>query len=153
MKEQLLKYTGVSLTCAVKYIFGVFGALSTGLNFFETLICTVGGGMLGVVIYLYLWDLILFIYRKFVPKRPKVGGIKINNTKRWIVKVIIKYELYGIAFLTPLLLSVPIGTLLAATIEPSKWRIKLFMFFSFLGWTLFLYGAFALFGIRIDNLL
>lgn len=152
MKEQLLKYIGVSLTCAVKYIFGVLGALTAGLNFFETLICTVAGGMLGVVVYLYLWDLITFVYRKFVPKKPKEGGIRINNTKRWIVKVIIKYELYGIAFLTPLLLSVPIGTLLAAAIEPSKWRIKLFMFFSFLGWTLLLYGAYALLGIKIDSL-
>lgn len=153
MKEQLAKYIGVVLTCAVKYIFGVLGALTTGLNFFETLLTTLIGGMIGVFVYLYLWDLIIFIYRKFVPKKPKEGGIKINTTKRWIVKVIIKYELYGIAFLTPLLLSVPIGTLLAAAIEPNKWRIKLFMFFSFLGWTLFLYGAYALLGIRIDELL
>jgi hypothetical protein len=152
MKEQLAKYIGVSLTCAVKYIFGVLGALTAGLNFFETLICTLVGGMLGVFVYLYLWDLIQFVYRKFVPKKPKLGGIKINNTKRWIVKVIIKYELYGIAFLTPLLLSVPIGTLLAAAIEPNKWRIKMFMFGSFLGWTLLLYGIYALFGVRIDKL-
>jgi hypothetical protein len=153
MKELIFKYLGVSLTCAVKYIFGVFGALAANLNFFETLICTVGGGMVGVFVYLYLWDLILFLYRKFVPAKPKTGGIKINKTKRWIVKVIIKYELYGIAFLTPLLLSVPIGTLLAATLEPNKWRIKRFMFFSFLGWTLLIYGISALFGVKLDELL
>lgn len=150
MKEQLAKYIGVSLTCAVKYIFGVLGALGSGLNFFETLICTLIGGMVGVFVYLYLWDLIMFVYRKLVPKKPKQGGIKISSTKRWIVKVIVKYELYGIAFLTPLLLSVPIGTLLAAAIEPNKWRIKMFMFFSFLGWTLFLYGVYALLGVRFD---
>jgi hypothetical protein len=153
MNEQLLKYIGVALTCAVKYIFGVLGALTTGLNFFETLITTLVGGMTGVFVYLYLWDLITFLYRKFVPKKPKVGGIKISATKRWIVKVIVKYELYGIAFLTPLLLSVPIGTLLAAAIEPNKWRIKRFMFCSFLGWTLLLYGIYSLFGIRIDAVL
>jgi hypothetical protein len=152
MDEQFAKYIGVSITCSVKYIFGVLGALSTGLNFFETLVSTLAGGMVGVFVYLYLWDLIMFSYRKFVPKKPKLGGIKISNTKRWIVKVVIKYELYGIAFLTPLLLSVPIGTLLAAAIEPNKWRIKLFMFFSFLGWTLLLYGIYALFGIRVDKI-
>jgi hypothetical protein len=153
MKEQLAKYIGVSLTSAVKYLFGVLGALTAGLNFVETLLCTMIGGMAGVFIYLYLWDLIMLVYRKFVPKKPKQGGIKINNTKRWIVKIILKYELYGIALLTPLLLSVPIGTLLAATIEPNKWRVKRFMFFSFLGWTLLIYGIYALLGIRVDELL
>lgn len=152
MKEEIAKYIGVTLTCAVKYIFGVIGAVTTGLNFFETLICTLTGGMLGVIIYLYLWDLILLVYRKFFPPKPKEGGIKINNTKRWIVKIIIKYELYGIAFLTPLLLSVPIGTIMAAALEPNKWRIKRFMFFSFLGWTLLIYGISALFGVKVDGL-
>ncbi len=152
MKEEIAKYVGVSLTCAVKYIFGVIGAVTTGLNFFETLICTLTGGMLGVIVYLYLWDLIVLVYRQFFPSKPKEGGIKINNTKRWIVKIIIKYELYGIAFLTPLLLSVPVGTIMAAALEPNKWRIKRFMFFSFLGWTLLIYGISALFGIKVDGL-
>jgi hypothetical protein len=152
MKELIAKYIAVVLTSAVKYIFGVVAALSAGLNFLETLVCTVGGGMLGVFIYLYLWELILKIYRRFFPLKKK-EGIKINNTKRWIVKIIVKYELYGIAFLTPLLLSVPVGVILAAALEESKWRIKRYMFFSFLGWTLLLYAIYTLFGIRVDEVL
>jgi hypothetical protein len=152
MNEHIAQYIGVALTSSVKYIFGVIGAITTELGFWETLICTVGGGMLGVVVYLYLWELLVTIYRKFFPAKPKQGGIKINNTKRWIVKIIIKYELYGIAFLTPLLLSVPIGTIMAAALEENKWRIKRYMFFSFLGWTLALYGLSALFGINVREL-
>ena len=152
MNEHIAQYIGVALTSSVKYIFGVIGAITTGLGFWETLICTVGGGMAGVVVYLYLWELLVTIYRKFFPAKPKLGGIKINNTKRWIVKIIIKYELYGIAFLTPLLLSVPIGTIMAAALEENKWRIKRYMFFSFLGWTLALYGLSALFGINVREL-
>jgi hypothetical protein len=67
------------------------------------------------------------------------------------VKVILKYELYGIAFLTPILLSVPIGTLMAAALEENKWRIKRYMFVSFAFWTLLLYGIYAFFGIRVDE--
>ncbi|MES2558454.1 MAG: hypothetical protein V4590_01850 [Bacteroidota bacterium] len=151
MKELIAKYIAVVLTSSVKYIFGVITALSTGLNFLETLICTVGGGMLGVIVYLYLWELILKIYRRFFPKK-KTEGIRINKTKRWIVKVIVKYELYGIAFLTPLLLSVPVGVMLAAALEESKWRIKRYMFFSFLGWTLLIYAISALMHIKVDEL-
>lgn len=151
MKELIAKYIVVVLTSAVKYIVGVITALSTGLNFLETLICTVGGGMLGVIVYLYLWELILKVYRRFFPPKRK-EGIKINNTKRWIVKIIVKYELYGIAFLTPLLLSVPIGVMLAAALEPNKWRIKRYMFFSFLGWTLLIYAISALMHVKVDEL-
>jgi hypothetical protein len=151
MKEQVAQYIAVILTSAVKFMIGVLGALGAGFNFIETLICTVGGGMLGVVVYLYLWELLVKVYRRFVPIKPKVGGIKISNTRRWIVKIIVKYELYGIAFLTPVLLSVPIGVLLAAALEENKWRIKRYMFFSFAFWALLLYGIYALFGVRVDE--
>ena len=107
--------------------------------------------MLGVVVYLYLWELIVKIYRRYVPVKRKKEGLKVNNTRRWIAKVVLKYELYGIAFLTPLILSVPFGTLLGIAISKNKWRVMRFMFFSFLGWTLVLYGIYALFGIRIDE--
>jgi hypothetical protein len=150
MNELIAKYTVVVLTSAVKYIVGVITAVTTGLNFVETLICTVGGGMLGVIVYLYLWELIVKVYRRFFPKKRK-EGIKINNTKRWIVKIVVKYELYGIAFLTPLLLSVPIGVMMAAALEENKWRIKRYMFFSFLGWTLLIYAISTLFGVRVEE--
>lgn len=150
MKELIAKYTAVALTSAVKYIVGVITAVTTGLNFVETLICTVGGGMLGVIVYLYLWELIVKVYRRFFPKK-RTEGIKINNTKRWIVKIVVKYELYGIAFLTPLLLSVPIGVMMAAALEENKWRIKRYMFFSFLGWTLLIYAISTLFGVRVEE--
>lgn len=151
MKEQLLKYFTVGLTCSIKYIFGVLGAIGAGFNLIEILITTLVGGMIGVIVYLYLWELILKLYRRFFPPKKK-EGIKINNTKRWIVKIIIKYELYGIAFLTPLLLSVPIGTMMAAALEPNKGRIIRFMFFAFLGWTLGLYGLAQWLGPEIHKL-
>lgn len=151
MKDQLLKYLTVGLTCSIKYIFGVLGAIGAGFNLIEILITTLVGGIIGVIVYLYLWELILKLYRRSFPPKKK-EGIKINNTKRWIVKIIIKYELYGIAFLTPLLLSVPIGTMMAAALEPNKGRIIRFMFFSFLGWTLGLYGLAQLLGPEINKL-
>jgi hypothetical protein len=150
METYILKIVTVVVWSAVKYIFGFITALGLGFNFLEVLIANVGGGMIGVIVYLYLWELIVKIYRRFFPKK-KTEGMKINRTRRWIVKVVVKYELYGIAFLTPLLLSVPVGTLLAAALEPDKWRIKRYMFISFLGWTLALYGIYALFGVRIEE--
>ncbi len=141
----------VMVWSAIKYIIGFGLALASGFNLLEVLIGTVGGGMLGVVVYLYLWDLIVHVFRKFVPKKNK--PVKFSKTKRIIVKIIKEYELYGVAFLTPLVLTMPIGTILASTIEPNKWRIKLFMFVSLMFWTLFIYGLKELFNFDLPGLL
>lgn len=151
MKELLAKYIAVILTSAVKYLIGVFTAMGTNLNFIETLLCTVGGGMLGVVVYLYLWDGILFLYHKIRPPKPKVHK-PVGKHRRWLLKFIIKYEIVGIVILTPVLLSVPVGTILAAAFEENKWKIKRYMFFSFLGWTLLTYGLYALLGVKLTDL-
>jgi uncharacterized membrane protein len=124
-------------------------ALGLGMSFIETLICNVGGGMLGVIVYLYLWEFMSRLRQRYFPKKP-FHGIRINSTRRFVVKFIRKYELIGVAILTPLILTPPIGTLVAAALEPDKWRIKRVMFFSFLGWTLCLYGIYSFFGIRLD---
>jgi hypothetical protein len=141
--EVLLKMLTVILWSAVKYIVGIGFAIGFGYNLIETLLLTVGGGMLGVVVYLYLWTFILGIYHRYFPK--KVKPIKFSKNKRRLVTIIKKYEVWGIAFLTPMILTPPLGTILASTIEPNKWRIKLIMFISFCFWTLVILGAKLLF--------
>ncbi len=131
--ELILKILTVVLLSAVKYLFGVSAAIAFGFNYFQILILTVSGGMLGVVVYLYLWELILHIKNRFRPKKNK--PIKFTPMKRKLVRFIKKYEVWGIAFLTPII-TPPIGTILASSIEHNKWRIKLLMFLSFTFWTI-----------------
>lgn len=138
MKELIAKYAAIAVTSAVKYLFGVGAALGAGFNFLEMMICTVGGGMLGVIFYLYLWEGIVFLYHKIVPAKPKQFK-PVGKHRRKLLKFIIKYEIVGIAILTPVLLSVPVGTILAAAFEESKWKIKQYMFLSFVGWSLLMY--------------
>jgi hypothetical protein len=152
MVEYLFKVFLVVFWSAVKYIIGFVTALGFGFNFFETLVYNVAGGMTGVVIYLYLWDFMVRLRHRFFPPKPRTG-IKISRFRRWLVKFIRKYEIYGIIVLTPILLTPPVGTILAASIEHNKWKIKRMMFFSFLGWTLLLYEIYKLFGIRLDEII
>jgi hypothetical protein len=104
--ELILKILTVVLWSAVKYIVGISFAIGFGFNALNTLLLTVGGGMFGVVIYLYLWDLILSIIHRFRPKKNK--PIKFTPMKRKLVRFIKKYEVWGIAFLTPLFLRRPL---------------------------------------------
>lgn len=143
--DYLLKILTVVLWSAFKFIVGFSTAIVFKFNQFEILICTVGGGMLGVIVYMYLWEGILYVYHKFVPKKQK--PFKINKFKRKLVVFIRKYEVWGIALLTPILLSIPIGTFLAMAIEHNKWRIKFIMFASMCIWAIILIALKLLFKI------
>ena len=142
----------IVLWSAFKYMVGFFMALGYGLNYVETILTTTTGGFLGVIVYLYLWDLLVKIKHKIFPPHPS-PGIKINKKRRWLVKMINKYEVYGIVILTPVFLSVPVGTILASMIEKNKWKIKVLMFISFVAWGSVLYGLYRLFGIRLDEVI
>ncbi|MCF8253310.1 MAG: small multi-drug export protein [Bacteroidia bacterium] len=148
--EYLLKVLSVVVWSAIKYIVGIGMAIGFGFNQIEILVYTVGGGMLGVVFYLYLWALILNIYYRYYPKKNK--PIKFSKYKRKLVKFIRKYEVWGIALITPIILTPPVGTILAATIEHNKWRIKLIMLASFCFWTLIILGFKLLLKIDFEKL-
>ena len=137
------------LWSAVKYIVGISFAIGFGFSPIEILLLTIGGGMLGVLVYLYLWALMLSIFYRFFPKKPK--PVKFKFFTRKLVLFIRKYEVWGIAFLTPILLTPPLGTILAASIEPNKCRIKMIMFISFSFWTILILALKYLFQIEIGN--
>jgi hypothetical protein len=149
--EYFLKVLTVLLWSSFKFVVGVSTGILFGFNQFEILVISISGGMLGVVVYLYLWELILKIYHKFYPKKNK--PIKFSKFKRKLVVFIRKYEVYGIAFLTPVLFSMPIGTILAASIEHNKWRIKLIMFGALCFWALVIIGIKLLFKVDPEKVL
>lgn len=145
-----LKVLSVLFWSAIKFFVGLGLAIGFGFNPLQALILSVGGGMLGVVFYLYLWALVLNIYHRYYPKKHKV--VKFSKFKRKLVRFIKKYEVWGIALLTPVLLTPPVGTVLAASIEHNKWRIKLIMFISFTAWALVVLGFRYLFQMDFDKL-
>ncbi|MFI5220917.1 MAG: small multi-drug export protein [Bacteroidia bacterium] len=156
MWAYILKVLWVIGLSAVKYIGGFALALydleKGKLTIYETFIYNVAGGMLGVVIYLYLWHFIEILRKQYFPHR-EIHGVRINNRRRLLVKIVKRYELWGIVFLTPIFLTVPVGTIVAALIEKNKWKIKLMMLISFVGWTFVLLIAYLIVGPQIKILI
>ncbi len=154
MSAYFLKLFSVLIWSAFKYLVGFFIAIGSPphFGFIETMVTNVGGGMLGVIVYLYVWDYWLSIWKRW--RKPEVSeGIKMNMRRRWMVKLIVKFEIYGIIFLTPLILTPPLGTILAAMIEPNKWKIKIYMLISFTLWTAGMYTLYEIFGIKLDEVI
>ena len=140
--------------CTTKYMAGVGVALfnlDKEWGFFTYYLATVGGGMVGVVAYdLLLMEILYFIKvkRGIDPRK-----FKFNKKMRRLVRFRNKFGLTGIALLTPILLQVPVGTLLAGTIEQNSKKVFLYMFCSFSLYSLLFYGLYAFTDIRLATVL
>ncbi|MCB0737838.1 MAG: hypothetical protein KDC92_10025, partial [Bacteroidetes bacterium] len=111
---------------------------------------TVIGGMVGVVAYdLLLLEIIDFIKRK----RGIEKRFRMNKRMRRLVRIRSKFGLIGIAALTPILLQVPVGTILAGTIEQNSKKVALYMFISFSFYSVLFYGLNVVFDFNPNSLI
>lgn len=141
----------VTLVCTIKFIIGLGMALAYNFSPIIFYLTTVGGGMIGVFIYLYLWEFILLIKAKLVRPKPHIIHIKINKNIRKMVHFSRTWGIYGIAFVTPTIISMPVGTLICRAIEKNKWHIKLVMFLSLSLWSLLIITLQYLFHIDVQS--
>lgn len=144
-------------------------------SFVETIFYCVLGGMLGVIVFTYfsrtiisIWhrfnhkvklafvksepfsspvadvDQVLDIHYEYIEKKSEPKKI-FTRRNRSIVKIWKKYGLYGIAFLTPIILSIPIGTIIANSLVDNRKKILLYMFVSLVFWSAFMLTMFEIF--------
>lgn len=119
-----------------KFMFGVATAfLTPGLNPWLGLAITSGGAMLGVLVYVYAgeWLLEKWLSRK---KQRQI----FSKTSRRLVRIRKSGGLWGVALLTPVLLSIPVGCILAITMEHHRMRIVRMMLVSILAWGILIFG-------------
>src|SRR5205823_3294461 len=69
---------------------------------------------------------------------------KFTPRNRRIVRIWQTYGLVGLAALTPIIFSIPIGTFIMTRFESNNNKIILYMFFSIVCWSLLLTGFFEL---------
>lgn len=161
----------IILVSSVKFIAGpAFASFDQKyeFTFYETVLYSVTGGMLGVFVFTFftrqitrLWHWLKTIIRKVFYKDPVFseptvdvdGKVEVHysyvrkNEKqrkvftkrnRRLVKIWKKYGLIGIAFLTPVIISIPLGTIVANNMVENKKKIFLYMFISIVFWSLLL---------------
>ncbi len=139
--ESWLEIITVFLLGTVKFVFGAVPlALSFGFSFFEAVVVTTLGGFTGVLAFVALSDIILRKLKERRLKRKHTQELspkkKIFSKKnRLIVHVKHRFGLLGIAVLTPLLFSIPVGCFLAIRYFKDKQRIIIYMFASILFWS------------------
>lgn len=131
MSAEILKYISVFLLSMVKFFGGPLAGVTMGLSFGLTLALTVTGMMTTVLIISGVGTMFSNWYQE--QRRRKQKPVFSKKSRR-LVKVWQKFGMRGIAFLTPVILSPIIGTVVATVLGATQRQIILNMFWSALFW-------------------
>lgn len=131
----------VFLLSTVKFVFGAVPyALFLGFSFFEAVFITSIGGFTGVLIFVNFSDWLMKKAKERAKKKRLENSQKMpkkifTRRNKTIVFIKRKFGLVGIAFATPLLLSIPLGCFLAVRYFKEKPKIIAYMFAAILFWS------------------
>lgn len=131
-------YFIVFLISSVKFFVAFPIALQYHFNWLSIFITTSLGGITGILCFAFLSYEIIKMYdwfRKkfFKNKPPKKKSVSIRK-KRVYIKIKSQFGLWGIAILTPFILSIPIGTFLAVRFFGATKKTILILIFFLIFW-------------------
>lgn len=132
----MLKTLGIYLTIIasgmVKFLAAPAMGPAMGISMWEAMILAIISMMLTVSIITFggqrLRD---YLIRKFSKRKKK----RFTKRSRRFVKIWKRWGVPGVAFLTPLLFSPPIGTMLVVAVGAKRRQIMLYMFLSAVFWS------------------
>jgi hypothetical protein len=138
MVTEIGKYLTVYLISMLKFIGGPSLGAAVGLSFLETVAATVLGMMTTVVIISFFGRGLRTWLNNTFNRDQKV----FSRRNRRFVTFWKKYGLFGVSFLTPVLFSPILGTLLVNAFGGSRSKILGYMLVSAIFWSLTLSKAF-----------
>jgi hypothetical protein len=136
-----LKYITVIVSSMVKFIFGPFEGLALGLPMLDTAISTALGMMISVVLITFFYHFLkVKVFPRFSEKRKLFTPGNRRKVRIWN-----KYGIFGVSFLTPVILSPIGGALIANAFGEKKYKIFLWMTIMALIWSVVMtYAVFEL---------
>lgn len=160
----MLKFLHVVILAVFKYILTIPYARLIGLNYSQTLITVLIGGIGGFLFFYYLssgvlrrWKSFRPYLHSFIPHRIKKRFLffhereiktprKIfSSQSRFLVRMKRIYGFWGIIIATPVLLTIPFGAILASKYYSHKKYIVGYMVASIVGWAVFVSTLIQLF--------
>lgn len=160
MLETILKILVVGFMSSVKFVTAAPLATAYGFNYFETLVITAIGGILGVFIFFQISKAALKAILKtkknkelekmnqaeLPGQQPKIVKKKIFTWKnKFIVRTVRKFGLPGIAIITPVILSIPLGTFIAFRYFHNKQKVFTYLSMAVIFWAIILSSLTLLF--------
>ncbi len=147
--DKLLSSILVFLGSIVKFSMGSLTAIAANLGIGGSL-ANIIGGIIGIVLFTYLGG---YIQDYLVKKFPKRFGRRFTSSNRFLVRIKQKFGLGGIAALTPIVLSIPVGILFALALTHDKKKIMISMLLSMFFWATVLFLPYYLFNINVVDII
>lgn len=116
MSAEVLRVVSIFFLSATKLMWAPGTAVASGFSFWETVVISSAGGMTGIVFFYYFGHIVFVAIDGWrARKRKKVVAKRVFTRKsRMVVNVKSKFGLIGLTFLTPCIISIPIGCVIAA---------------------------------------
>lgn len=148
MEVLIVKYLTVFINSMFKFLLGPVTGVAVGLSLLETFFFTVSGMMTTVTLVSFVGDRMRIWWNKRnAGKKQKV----FTRKNRRIVSIWSRFGIQGLAFLTPILLSPIVGTMLAVSFGEKRSRIYWYMFVSALFWGIALSFFFHYIGDKVTG--
>lgn len=147
-----LEVVEVGLIASIKFIIAPFEAERYNFSFWESFAVTTTGGLVGLFAFYYAGLRITFWWRNCVALlksifiRKPLAVIKSKPRKkftrgrRFVIGIKMRFGIVGIALITPSLISIPIGTIVAANFYKKKRGVMLYFIASLILWSFMLNG-------------
>jgi hypothetical protein len=135
-----LRTLSLFLLTSVKFVVGVPAAYAAmKMTFWELSAFSSISGIFGVACFVFLSDWLFKILgnlkmKYFPPKETAKKRKVFSKSARRYVSIVRKYGLAGLALLTPTLLSIPIGTILARKFFPNRTKVFFYLSGSVILW-------------------
>jgi uncharacterized oligopeptide transporter (OPT) family protein len=159
----VFKLIQVLLISGIKFLFAPLISMGYGFNFFQTVLFTAIGGILGILFFYFLSKWLILQYNKYCPvifsyftgervdrakkflRCQEINKKRFSHKSRRIINLRNKYGLLGIVLLTPVLFSIPIGAFLARRYYSKNTNVLVYMSLSVVVWSFFISGVIFLF--------
>jgi len=145
---EVLRVVGLVLFSSVKFLFAPSAVYLSGYSYFQTIAITICGGLIGVTLFFFAGAaLSRFVQDRFSSAKPRKSFTKRN---RLLIKVKASWGLIGLALISPTLISIPLGSLLAARYFRNDKRTLPVFFGAVVFWSFVLTSLTALIGPVFD---
>jgi hypothetical protein len=137
----MVKLVPIFLLCMVKFVVGVPALYAaTKWGFLPMFVFSTVSGCCGVVAFLFFERGLMKLWSAIKSKlsfksRPSVPPKRFTKRSRMLVKIINSYGLPGIALITPTIISIPVGSILAGRLFHNHKRVFLFLSASVVLWS------------------
>lgn len=143
MAEKLIGILTGLLFCSVKFGLAFLPTIRLHrFNFLESVAFGITAGLLGNLVFIYAGGVLDRIFDRMGKRirmgRPPKTKKRFTRKNRRLAAVKSRYGLLGIALLTPMFLSIPVGAFLSVRYFHNKKKILLYQMASVTIWTLLL---------------